>query len=350
MNSSDFNNNSLYFEAFLVAIGSTRTNDSIYIFIIIPLCTIGFILNMVNFGIIYKKDFQNITIFKYLKFYLLNSLVLNVLNLLNFLSFAPRYLDFNLSIGIASRIYRCKILKYVVTSFIYHRDILDCIIACERLANFMVETRMKEVIKYSPNMINILFLMYSFLVNAPTFFEFTIKTDSEIDQVLYSKDMDLIKAFKICGREEFFTTRPGQLILIILFILRELVTLIFQVIASILTLIYFRKYLNKRAEIVVIQEHDEEFRKKNIAEKKNEKKLTLMIFYFMSFSIICHAVTASLQMLLITINNQAILYSLLLINFMIFTIKNLTNFFFFYFFNNKFKQIVKLTLKNIFLK
>ena len=197
MNSSDFNNNSLYFEAFLVAIGSTRTNDSIYIFIIIPLCTIGFILNMVNFGIIYKKDFQNITIFKYLKFYLLNSLVLNVLNLLNFLSFAPRYLDFNLSIGIASRIYRCKILKYVVTSFIYHRDILDCIIACERLANFMVETRMKEVIKYSPNMINILFLMYSFLVNAPTFFEFTIKTDSEIDQVLYSKDMDLIKAFKI---------------------------------------------------------------------------------------------------------------------------------------------------------
>lgn len=350
MNLSDFNNNSFYFESFLVAIGSTLTIDSIYVFIVIPLTIAAFILNIVNFGIFCSKDFRHITAFIYLKFYVLNSLVLNVINFFNFVSMSPRYMSFNLSIGIISRIYRCKILSYVVTSFIYHRNILDCIIASERLANFLVDSRMKEMIKYSPNLINILWLICSFIVNAPTYFELTIKSDSEVDMVLYSQNLELIKSFKICGRDEYFKTRPGQLILIAVFILRELATLIAHIIISILTLIYFKKYLIRRALVVTIQNHNEEFRRKNKAERNNEKKVTLMIFYFMSFSIICHSVSAALQICLNLISNQIILYHLLLLNYLIYSFKNASNFFFFYVFNNKFKETVNLSLKNIYSK
>jgi hypothetical protein len=207
---------------------------------------------------------------------------------------------------------------------------------------------MKEIFKYSPNLMNLIWLIYSFLANAPTYFELTIKSDDEIDKVLYSKDMNLIKNFRFCGREEYFTTRPGQLILFVVFLLRELATLIFHIIISILTLIYFRKYLNRRAQIVVVQEHNEDMRKKIKTERKNEKKVTIMILYFMTFSIICHSISAIFQICLIFINSPVILYHLLLLNFVIYTFKNATNFFFFYFLNNKFRETVNLTFRNIY--
>jgi hypothetical protein len=54
-------------EIFLISIGSSWLTDSIYVFLITPLGLISFLSNSISFMVFLKIDFQNVTLFSYLR-------------------------------------------------------------------------------------------------------------------------------------------------------------------------------------------------------------------------------------------------------------------------------------------
>lgn len=65
-------------EIFLTSIGSSWLTDTIYVFLITPLGLISFITNSISFMVFLKLDFQNVTLFSYLRGFLFIILLLKI--------------------------------------------------------------------------------------------------------------------------------------------------------------------------------------------------------------------------------------------------------------------------------
>ena len=169
-----FINNELIYQK----LGSSWFLDSAYMFLLAPVSFMAIFLNMISFIILTKiKVKTNTNIYEYLKVYSIISCLLCVSYGLMFLNLSPRYLGFIYNYLI--RFYRC-ILYFLVASSLYTiSNILDVLIAIERLSVFIV--KLQPFIQYSPIKITILFSIASILINFPMYFSFYVKDDQEYE-------------------------------------------------------------------------------------------------------------------------------------------------------------------------
>lgn len=186
------------------------------------------------------------------------------------------------------------------------------------------------------------------LINIPSYFQLRIRHDYEFDYNNY--DYDSLQNFEYCDKESFSKSLIGKVLLFGVFILRDLVTLLIEILLAYKSLRSYKFYLNQRT--VVLNLHStlsQNFNSTSYVERKNKNNnLTKMTLVLSLASIICHVFSFCLALTLLLYKNQAfLLFSCIF--FILF--KNSLNIFSFYFFNKNFKKsfrnMVNLVIKKL---
>ena len=155
-------------EEFYLAIGSTWTLDTLYLFFILPCLTLSVVLNLVAFYICFKFKIKKETtpLYSYFKVYFLNNMIMCFFGVFIYSSFMPRYFSFDLNYW--GRIYRCFITNSVITLLTLFTNCLDLVIGLERLSIFEYKLNwFKALPPYKTSLITFLICV---IINLPTFF------------------------------------------------------------------------------------------------------------------------------------------------------------------------------------
>lgn len=336
-------------EIYYQIIGSSWLVDSLYVFIVGPVGFIGLMLNLLSFiaFIRIKNKLNRTNLTKYFKVYTLASSIGCFVTMMYFLTTA-HYFDFVNSFWVG--VYSCKVSQYFITLYFFC-NILDCMILFERLTSFV--DILKNYSKFNPyNLCLITFLICNF-INIPYFFYFTIRSEQELNTARLNPNLN--ESFTYCAREEYFQSFYGQLILILVILFRDILTLIFELTSSILSIFLFRNFLLKRKKAIKNQINTSQNQSVIIDSKesdsviKTEKfniKLTKMTIYLSICSTLLHLSVAIsyLIMIIIKSNSNIKTNSFVLFCILVAYIKHISNFFFFFHFNKHFRNFFKFII------
>ena len=209
-------------------------------------------------------------------------------------------------------------------------------VAFDRIAIFV--PKFQSLIQLKPYLVCSIITIFCFGINVPIFLSYYIKTDDElINDIKYN-----LTKFGYNGRTDFFYSRLGTIITYIQIIIRDILTLIIEIIISSIALIYFRKFNTAQIERYFRSNFIFSLQRKEILMKKynRDRQLLLMNLIQNLISIISHLficfsyITGSQGIPVNTFNWICIAYFCV-------CFKHFSNFFIFYFFNSNFKKRVK---------
>lgn len=221
-------------DSFYESIGSNWIIDTLFL-TLIPFGCLGFILNLISLIVLNNINIKNTKLYEYLKIYTLNSMFGCLLVMFSFYSYTPRY--FNFSLSFPARFNRCVLFYFMYSTLYFYDNILDILIAIERLSIFI--NWLKKFSK--PNFISLLMFSVSVLLNLPILFWFDVKSDEEIVRL---SDSEYQQSF--CNLSKFMKSSFGLTVSILSALIRDLVTLILEILISLLTMMYLRKFFEKK--------------------------------------------------------------------------------------------------------
>ena len=330
-------------DSLLIRIGSTLILDSFHLFVILPLGLIGFVWNIYNFIIFFKINIKQTKLYSYLKVYSINSSLLCLIVSSTFISFSPRYL--NIFKYYFSRIHRCFLLSYTVSTLYFIGNMLDIIIVFDRLSIFV--KKFKTITQLRCRFTIGLIICISLIINLPTLFNYYVKSDSEYIQDLREPD-----DFYYCPKTNFFKSKIGFIVTVFQVLIRDVITLIFEIVLSIMCIVYHEKFSIKSKKIKGInfsmntvtskplKSNDSNLSLiKNSASKKEIKgKLLLQMTIFLCLTSIISHMVVCLTFLFSTDSLSSLLFDAFFTSCLGLILKNLSNFFIFYFFNLNFRN------------
>ena len=200
--------------------------DSMFLLVLLPLGAIGIVLHMLAFaalGSICKRSTQ--AIYKYLHIHSLNSALGLVVITFSFLSFAPHYFAF--ALDWQARFYHCVIISFATTFYLF-KNVLDVVIALERLSLLVVWLR--RFTTKSPYLVSLILFLVCSVANSPAYFIAQPKSDADFYNLTISAVTN-----NYCNKQAFFRTTIGQTITFVIFICRDLLTIIAEIAFSVMT-------------------------------------------------------------------------------------------------------------------
>jgi hypothetical protein len=240
LNSSNFTNSYSYisYEDWLTILGSTIEVDILVFFFLPILSLIGFILNIISLRLLYYNQFRIIKLYSYLKLYLINSSLVTLVGIGNFLH-SKRFIDFN---SYFSSFYITYIYIYLSNMGYFYGCMLDIMLILEQI--FILKNKVNILNKYSAYVYSGVLFVICLVINMPFFFAFvpaslTVDLSSTLNYTFYYVNYSY-----------FATTQIGSIILLIVYVLRDITTLILQAVCSIWLIIDLKKYLAKKSTLV----------------------------------------------------------------------------------------------------
>jgi hypothetical protein len=207
---------------------------------------------------------------------------------------------------------------------------MDIVIAFDRLSIFIksLKSLMNKIYPYTTCLV---IAVACFASNVPVLLSFYIYSDEEfVEQANNNASM-----FKYCGRTPFQESPAASYLTFFFIFIRDILTLLLEIIVSVMSLFYYNKYARSTAARLLNPRID-----------SRGKNLLLMTFYITFFSTISHlTVCVGYVMPLFEYMTHG---TGLLIYFYTFTLSCLTlaikyfsNFFIFFFFNSNFRNVLK---------
>ena len=224
-------------DSLLTSIQSTWLIDSLYLFVVAPLGLFGFVSNLFSFSMLLNLRKSRKCIYQYLRVYTLASALLSAIFIVVFYGYSPRYFLF--AFDSFARINRCVVVPFVSTTLYFFANILDVLMALERLSLFV--TRLKRLKKLSPYLISVFLLAVCTIVNLPAFFLMELQTD---EQFLASMAAN-VSNHAYCKVSPFFITFAGKCISFLVFILLDWLTFVLETIFSVLCAKYLLSLRHK---------------------------------------------------------------------------------------------------------
>jgi hypothetical protein len=350
-------------EYLLLQIGSTWLLDSLHLYLVTLFGYIGFTFNMLSFWAFYKIKFQKQILKSYMKVYTLNAAVCCLFIIFDFTARSPRYVE-NITFSFIGGFFRCKSTQIVATLYFFG-NVLDCLILTERLSHFVKP--LQKFSTFNPWRVIWISFCVCVIISMPFYYDYEIRSKSEFYDSIKTLNIENNEQFTFCRRQPFFRTTLGMIIFGIVIIVRDIITLILELILSIASIILFRRYLTKRKRFIhlnlrncnistinnmnqnycasSINSNIDEFNLQlenfdnliNKAQKFNTN-LTKMTIYLSFCSIILHFIAGIVTLFLIINDNSLTAHFFLLIIIGAYHVKFISNFFFFYRFNNNFKH------------
>lgn len=332
-------------EMYLEKIGSTLTIDSLYLFLLTPVSLIGLVLNLNCLNLIFKDNKHKIAIYKYLKVYTLNSIVLCFFFGFSALTRSPRYFDI-LNQNIVA-FYRCKVMAFVITLFYFYGNMLNILIMFERLSNF--NFKLKKYSDYRPYHVSLLLLIFCTIVCLPIYFAYSPREQSELEQI--KRDPLKLSSFFFCARLPFFGSLIGRIIIYLTFSIVNIIALVIEIILSIISFYYLLKYLNDKNRtlnpnyLVHIIKISIRSNNASVDTIKNltliNRKLTILTIWLALMSIVCYTTTSWANFIFVQDKNDYFFHITTFVFYFVISLKHSLNFAFVYFSTNH-----NLDLKN----
>ena len=326
-------------EDFFLRIGSTWIIDSVYLAVISPIGFIGFLLNLLCFFVLLKIKIKETNVYEYLKIYSLNSSLICLTFGFLFLSHSPRYFnDFN---NYYVKIFKCRIFGYGTISLYFFNNLLDILIILDRISIFKANLRLLCLNK--PYILCSTLFIACFAINLCYFFS----TDIASDETFFQSD-----STSYCEQNAFIKTRAGFMLNLFVIILRDIVTLILEIIFSILLIYYYDRFKKMSINILGRDTQNQSLNDVNVLNRiifelnfrKREKRqqLLIMTIILSIFSFVTHIIVAVVFVFLVLVififQNRLIFFSLVTFGCFIMVSKHFLTIFIFYFFNVNFKK------------
>jgi hypothetical protein len=337
-------------ELFYENLGSTWTLDSFYLFLIGPLGLTGFLLNLFSFNQFNKikmvntgnsmsrqrkKSFQN-----YLRMYTFYCFIICFIFSFCAIFRTARYL--NLVQNVWASIYNCKIISWLAVNIFFIINILDCVLLLERTS--LLTKRLDKFARMDSFKMNIYIFCGCNILNLPGYFLYDVKSN----QAFYNAATNYEETinFKYYSTSPFFLTLTGRIIIIFLVLIKDILTLVIEMILSIILIVLFKDYITNKLTLLTPsllknsnQDQQEQqsdslmIQSNNELPKKLDKlnlKLIKMTIFISMCSIMSHLVLV-LCYIIYLIDDTSLMAryaSFTAILFVLF--KYISNFFFFY--------------------
>ena len=316
-------------EILLQNLRTTKLQSLLYLSFIVPMGVCGSILNLISLYILFKKQFRNISLFKYTQIYTLNSLIITMCQIFCF--YFSTYHFYELSISFASRLFKCYVVPDLVVLCLFYANVLDIFINIERALYF--SNRHEKYKKISPYKISLLLLIACILINLPSDLLFDLVTDA-----------DIFKKMRLCVKSKLSETLTGKIIYFVSIIIQGPLVLILTIYTCIISAKSFKNHLKER---IILLKFNTDIREKLKAEKqkkilRTEKKLIFMTLFLSLFSIAYHLIQISSQTIIYILNLDAITVSWCIFVFvLIASLKHCSNIFIYCYFSYKFRKSIK---------
>lgn len=321
-------------EELYLRLGSTWFIDSIYLFIIPVFSFIGFLLNFsCYFAFISYIDVDNSRLHKYLTIYSFNSSILCLIHVFTFLTFSPRY--FQHSFWYFTKFYRCKVLAYFSICLCFFGNILDIVIAFDRLSSFL-SARINKLNSAKPLKECFLIFIVSLIINIPILFSLKIMGNDE----LFNPN-----AVHFCGQTDFAQSKTGMIVNMILIIFRDILTLIVETFLTCLSTYCYKKYPFSSPSIkyYIITTKSLSFHLKENKKPRIRRRLLLMSIYLSFLSILLHLIICAVLLMVSVFPRHMLRTAIYILGLIILIlIKNSFNVLIFFKFNIEFKKRLKL--------
>jgi len=237
-------------------------------------------MNLIAYCILCKAPFQTSIFFKYLRFNTLNSLTLCLLLTTRFIQTIYKF-DFTNSY--AALFYSNYFFTPFLSIFYLNGNLLDTIIILERILTMHSIESVKKVIdsKY----FWVFLILFCFIINIP-YFMWTVTDYVDIK----INNSTLIRNY-YTKTTDFANSLFGQIFVIVLFFIRDVITLFSKIILNIISVILMKKYLNqRRLRISNLKTNDaqtiNQIENKNIHINKVERNLTYIAIVISILSLV----------------------------------------------------------------
>jgi hypothetical protein len=237
-------------EIFFKRIGSpSLITDGLYLYFILPLSISFIFLNFITLILLQSKKVQNTSLNKLIKIYIFTSLVICLMIFMKSLSSIPRYTSFSYSYS--ARIFRCQISIFGFNFLAFFSNMLSIVILLERLSMFVI--RFKKFHTKHPYEYSRLMFVISFLVNL--IFYFKTQTKSEEIFMYHKNNPTLLNKLEICDVTNFAETIYAKIGMVIAILFDNFFTLVIEIIASFVSIKYFRQFLKHREMLINLDHH-----------------------------------------------------------------------------------------------
>jgi hypothetical protein len=242
-------------EIFYINLGSTWTLDSLYLFLIGPLGLTGFILNLISFNQFNKikmsgngsnlmirqrkKSFQN-----YLRMYTFYCFIICFIFSFCAIFRTPRY--FNLTQNVWASVYNCKIISWLAVNIFFVINILDCVLLVERVS--LLTKRFDKFARLDSFKINICIFFGCNLLNLPGYFLYDVKSNEDFQKA--AENIHDTINFKYYSTNPFFLSLSGRIIIIVLVFIKDILSLVVEILLSIVLIILFKNYLTNKKTLI----------------------------------------------------------------------------------------------------
>ena len=321
--------NMSYLNSLLLAnIRSTYLTDALSLYFIVPMSMIGTLLNTISLFILSTNSFKKMNIFKIMKIYNLNSLILTFSSIFFFL-YTPHIL-FEISISKIGRIYTCDIINSILILLFFYGNVLEILLNLERALSY--SNGYQKIKQISQYFICFVILIICIIIHIPSNLAQTHTSDDE----LYVK-------FRLCYSTKFATNPVTRIILLADYIIEGPIVILLIIGSNLLSYKSFKSFMKRKQELknnnITIELTESEKRKQAKDEKIN-KKLLMMTINLTIFSIILNLVQFGVQLITLfpqSVNSTVYSWARFIFTLIAF-IKHFSTIFFYYHFNLNFKR------------
>nr|QVK45825.1 G protein-coupled receptor [Proales similis] len=234
----------LSLDEMLVLYGSSWFSDIMWVFIYMPASAIGCVLNLINFLVFSRKEFS-IKLYTYFKLMTLCCCIFCFISIWYPLAMTKRFfLGKDTHLG---AIYICHVYIPICNLLFYFITVLDILILIDRLATFI--PKLKSVYnKQSANRLCLIAFLICLALDFPYFFVFVPKP--WYYRYLDEQSNVVTLTFYIIGASDFAVSLTGTIITYLIYVFRDILTIVIIVILNIISIYYLRRHLSKRAQML----------------------------------------------------------------------------------------------------
>lgn len=324
MNSTSQEFNLTHKDFLLSELSATYLTDALILYLVAPIALSGSIFNLFGIVIFLKKPFRDISYFKYVLISFGNGFIVSFIMSFSFLM--TPYILYDLSISYLARLYKCKIVYFVVGYFFFYGNILDVFTNIENALSYT-----NLFIKYksiSPYWISLFVFLICFIINIPNYFTFTISSDEE-----------LFVINKLCYKSSFISS-SGRVLLGITLSIEGPLLLVVLLTSQIIIILSFKKYWKSKLEVLnIMPKAQKNIQKKIMIKDRKLFILTMLLTFFSCFFLFSQIIFQYVQYFGI-LNDKVLIAQFTFLYAFVVSFKHFLSIFFFYFFNTKFYKYI----------
>jgi hypothetical protein len=353
-NKTAFNESYITLDDLYAQLGLPLYLKWLWLYVHTPLNGLGVLLNSLTFIILQHREFKGWPLYDYMRVYSVNSAVLSLFQALLFMAGAQRTITW--PDPCTAYLFTVYTIVPITTTSNFYATVIDVLISLDRIGILKPDVA-KFMQQCSAYKTSLAVLIGCLLFNFPFFFVFTPVSVTANVNATWTETVWTV------GLSSYGSSLFGFILTMIIFVVRDVLLTVLEIILNIASVYFFKQYLNKKAfilnkkvrppaasdvvaeagvrleEIIPLATTDETVVCKETQMSTADQRLCVMVVIMCGLSIFEHMCLVIAPVYLFFGNNALIFQQLSYIGFLSLSFKHTVNFFLLFAFNKKFRVI-----------